>query len=135
MSIVVDTDVVSYLFRGSPLGENYIPILENRQAVISFMTLAELLLWPLRSQWGEARERRLRNFLDERFEVCFPDGELCALWAEIRHRGYAKGHPVEPSDAWIAATALYFHAPLVTHNERQYRDIDRLEIITTGGMS
>ncbi len=31
--VVVDTDVVSFLFRGGPLGESYVPLVENRQAV------------------------------------------------------------------------------------------------------
>jgi len=128
--IVVDTDVVSFLFRDDALADVYSPILEGKQAVISFMSLAELALWPLRSNWSPARERRLHDYLDENFGVCFPDEEICRLWAQVRHQGFAKGHPVSPSDAWIAATARYLDAPLVTHNARHFQRLDRLEIVT-----
>jgi len=128
--IVVDTDVVSFLFRDDALSGLYSPILEGKQAVISFMSLAELALWPLKSHWSTVRVRRLRDYLDETFGVCFQDEKLCRLWAEVRYQGFTKGRPVSPSDAWIAATARYLSAPLVTHNEQHFRHLDRLEILT-----
>ena len=41
---VVDTDVVSYLFRGSPVAQLYRKHLTGKLLVISFMTLAEIRL-------------------------------------------------------------------------------------------
>ena len=38
--LVVDTDVVSYIFRGHPLSERYVDILRDQELVISFMTRA-----------------------------------------------------------------------------------------------
>jgi predicted nucleic acid-binding protein len=35
-----------------------------------------------------------------------------------------------PKDAWIAATALYLNAPLVTHNAAHFRDVPGLHVIT-----
>lgn len=46
-AVVVDTDVVSYLFKSHPVAHEYLPDLENRTPVISFMTLAELDRWVL----------------------------------------------------------------------------------------
>ncbi len=80
--VVVDTDVVSFIFRQDLLGEHYIPRLEQNQCVIPFMTLAELALWPLRARWNPERERKLLEYLEDNFAVLFADKQLCFLWAQ-----------------------------------------------------
>ena len=57
-SVVVDTDVVSYLFKSHPTAFQYLPDLTDRTPMISFMTLAELDRWVLEARWGEARYPR-----------------------------------------------------------------------------
>jgi tRNA(fMet)-specific endonuclease VapC len=47
MAIVVDTDVLSYLFKGDTRGDLYRPHLDGQVLLISFMTLAELDRWAL----------------------------------------------------------------------------------------
>jgi len=44
-SVVIDTDVLSYLFKQDSRGESYQAHLEGKFGVISFMTLAELGVW------------------------------------------------------------------------------------------
>jgi len=39
-AVVVDTDVVSFLFKSHPVAVQYLPDLNDRTPVISFMTLA-----------------------------------------------------------------------------------------------
>jgi hypothetical protein len=48
-SIVLDTDVVSFPFKGDTRAQLYIPHLQNRQWLISFMTEAELEQWALQA--------------------------------------------------------------------------------------
>ncbi len=43
--VVVDTDVVSLIYKRHSFSLPYVDLLENRQLVMSFMTLAELRLW------------------------------------------------------------------------------------------
>jgi tRNA(fMet)-specific endonuclease VapC len=43
-----------------------------------------------------------------------------------------KGRPVDPSDAWIAATAIRYNLPLVTHNRRHFDGITGLQVISEG---
>ena len=50
---VVDTDVVSFLFKNHPFAHHYLPDLADRSLVISFMTVAELDRWVLEARWGE----------------------------------------------------------------------------------
>lgn len=40
--VIVDTDVVSYQFKGDTRSARYTPLLAGSLAAISFMTLAEL---------------------------------------------------------------------------------------------
>src|ERR1017187_9263880 len=71
MNIVVDTDVVSFLFKNHPIGKRY-------------------------------------------------DSDLAGR----------AGRRIECADAWIAATATLYDAPLVTHNRRDYLGVPGLSIVS-----
>ena len=60
------------------------------------------------------------------------DEAVCALWARVRYDRDKTGRPIAVADAWIAATALYLDAPLVTHNARDFDQIKNLEVYTAG---
>ena len=130
-AVVVDTDVVSYLFKSHPNAFHYFPDLTDRTPVISFMTQAELDRWVLEARWGEARRKRLREYL-ERFVVLPYDRVLCAKWAEVTVAAQARGRRIECADAWIAATALLVGAPLITHNRNDYLGVPGLTLISHG---
>ena len=51
--VVVDTDVVSFLFKSHPIGFRYDPELADRAALISFMTVAEVERWAIQYRWIE----------------------------------------------------------------------------------
>lgn len=63
-SVVVDTDVVSLIFKRHSLADVYLDALDGKQLVVSFMTLAELSLWARRRSWGPERRERLSRFLN-----------------------------------------------------------------------
>jgi predicted nucleic acid-binding protein len=128
-SVVVDTNVVSFVFKGDSRAELYRLHLNGRLLVISFMTVAELDRWALERNWGAARrarmEQHLRNF------VIYPfDRALCLKWAEATTSARRKGYPIESADAWIAATALVQGIPLVTHNPADFQGVDGLVLIS-----
>jgi predicted nucleic acid-binding protein len=60
--------------------------------------------------------------------VCYPDEKMCTLWAEVKHESNRKGTLISSPDAWIAATALYLDAPLVTNNAPDCEHLGDLEI-------
>lgn len=126
---VVDTDVVSFVFKQDTRAFLYQPHLDGKQLVISFMTLAELDRWALRSNWGEARRARLEAYLSA-FAVYPSDRALCHEWARVMEAGRRSGRPIQPPDAWIAATAIVCNAPLVTHNPGDYTAVSGLSLIT-----
>lgn len=41
-----------------------------------------------------------------------------------------KGRPIETADAWVAAAALMFDVPLITHNRKHFENVENLKIIS-----
>jgi len=130
-SVVVDTDVVSFLFKSHPIGRGYLPELKAPVPLISFMTLAELERWAIQYRWGRARLDALRDYLC-RFTVVHSGPDLCRMWAQVTVAAQAVGRRIECADAWIAATALLYEAPLVTHNRNHYLGVPGLKLISHG---
>jgi len=118
-AVVVDTDVVSFLFKGDERAELYLPFLEDRQWLISFQTQAELEQWALLANWGSTRVEWLRLYFG-RFAIVPSSHDLALRWAEAMVSGRRSGRPIETADAWIAATSLLYDAPLLTHNKSDY---------------
>src|SRR5271166_6236121 len=96
--VVVDTDVISYLFKSHPTAFQYLPDLAGRTPMVCFMTLAELDRWVLEARWGEGRRKRLREYL-ERFLVMPYDRDLCAKWADVTVAAQACGRRIDCADA------------------------------------
>lgn len=126
-SYVIDTDVVSYLFRGDSRAERYRAYLGESVRLVSFMTLAEVKYWAVSRGWGSARRRELDDYLDQ-FVVIFSDDDLCEIWARVVHQARRNGRPILPSDAWIAATAISLDVPLITNNLGDYAGVDDLQL-------
>ena len=124
--IVLDTDVVSFLFKADTRAQIYLPQLQDRQWFISFMTEAELEQWALLANWSEKRVVWLRLFLS-RFVVVPSSHDLVLKWAEAMVAARRNGRRIETADAWIAATALLYNAPLLTHNKADYLGIPGLQ--------
>lgn len=127
--LVVDTDVVSYLFRNDTRVANFVPILNGHVLYVSFMTVAELDRWALSRNWGPSRmatlEIHLRTFVFHPF-----DRALCRRWAEAVDGARRRGRPIQTADAWIAATALHLNLPLVTHNPSDYAGVAGLTVLS-----
>jgi tRNA(fMet)-specific endonuclease VapC len=128
-TIVVDTDVLSYIFKGDTRSSLYHLHVTGKLALISFMTLAELRQWSRFRNWGHARQQRLEDFLRD-YVVVHSDDHLCTKWAEVTRSSIRSGHPIDSADAWIAATALLHGVPLVTHNRGHYLGVTGLTLIS-----
>jgi tRNA(fMet)-specific endonuclease VapC len=81
------------------------------------------------SHWGQRRRERLERFL-ARYVTHYPDRDLCRLWAGIFVGARSKGKPIQTADAWIAATAMLYDVPLLTHNAGDYAGVDGLQMVT-----
>jgi len=127
-TVLVDTDVVSFVFKNHPLASRYLPDLMGRTLAISFMTLAELYRWALQSAWGMSRWKQLEAYLDQ-FVILPYSKRLCSQWAEVMVVAQANGYRIDCADAWIAASALLYQAPLLTHNRNDYLGVPGLKLI------
>ena len=124
--IVLDTDIVSFLFKADTRAQVYLPQLQDRQWFISFMTEAELEQWALLANWSEKRVVWLRLFIG-RFVVVPSSHDLVLKWAEAMVAARRNGRRIETADAWVAATALLYDAPLLTHNKADYLGVPGLQ--------
>jgi predicted nucleic acid-binding protein len=128
--LVVDTDVASFIFKWHPdFAPRYVTIVRGSELIASFMTLAEMRQGALGANWGPRKCAVLEAFLAD-FSILHSDSLLCATWAAVRNESTRKGRPISSADAWIAATALVLSAPLVTNNPRDYRHLDKLQLVT-----
>ncbi len=128
-AVVVDTDVLSFQFKRDTRADLYDAHLAHKILTVSFMTVAELDLWALLHRWGEARKKGMQELL--RAYLIHPfDRELCLKWAEVTSSVRRKGHDIQVGDAWIAATALRHGIPLVTHNRRDFANVEGLTVIS-----
>jgi len=128
--LLVDTDVVSYLFRHDSRAESYRPHLQGRLLIISFMTFAELELWAVAHNWGPARRQEMEEHL-RGFTVLHSSPDLCSWWAMARDEARRRGRPIQASDAWLAAAALLYKMPLLTNNPHDFVGVSGVTIVTT----
>lgn len=128
-SCVVDTNVVSYLFKNSPIAQLYRPHLVGKVLTISFITLAEVRFWMLWAKWGVTRIARMEAYLQQ-FVLYPADDDLCDVWAQVVYSERTKGRIIGSQDAWIAATAVQTGIPLVTHNRKHFEGIDNLVVVS-----
>jgi tRNA(fMet)-specific endonuclease VapC len=127
--VVIDTDVLSFLYKRDTRAKLYEPHLNDPPFIVSFMSLAELRRWTLERNWGESRRQALEGYLT-RYLILHSDDQMCERWARAINSARLRGRPIGAADAWVAATALLLDIPLVTHNGAHYRGIDGLHVIS-----
>jgi tRNA(fMet)-specific endonuclease VapC len=110
-SLVLDTDVASYLFKNSSRAKPFRPMLKGKRPALAFVSVAELFKWTLKRHWGPRKIEQLETAL-RRCVVIPYDRELAWAWARVVAACEDAGRPIAPSDAWVAAAALRHDVPL-----------------------
>lgn len=131
-AVMLDTDVFSFIFKQDTRAALYAPHLAGAQACLAFQSVAELRLWGLTRNWGEARRQSLEASI-ARCLVLPYDNAISHHWAEVNAHRLRIGRPIGCGDAWIAAIALHHSLPLLTHNASDYADIPGLSLVSHGG--
>lgn len=126
--IIADTNVVSYLMKGTDIGRRYVPHLAGKVIGIVFVTVAEMHYGAEKRNWGERRRRQLEEHL-KNFVVLPYNNEISKVYARVVIERERAGRPISWPDAWIAATALWYGLPLVSH-DGDFDGISGLRLIT-----
>jgi tRNA(fMet)-specific endonuclease VapC len=92
---LLDTNVVSFLFKGDTRAAAYAPLLQGNRLAISFMTVAELFEWAAVRNWGNHRLTRLEQALTL-YLVIPVDVELCRVGGHSGHDNKRQGKPLPP---------------------------------------
>ena len=127
MIAVVDTSVVSILFRDGNDAFFYSQQLSGRRLVVSFQTIEELWFGAFKDGWGEKRKNELVRHL-ESYEVVWPNDQIVNICAKLRSEREKAGRRLNTADAWIAATPIYLDCPLASH-DRDFSGIPDLTLI------
>lgn len=130
-ALVLDTCIVSFLFKQDTRATLYESDLVDKLLVISPMTVAELERWTLVRNWGTARRHALQEYLRQYIVHPFTV-DLCREWARVTQVAQNNGHTVNCADAWVAAVATLQDVPLVTNNANDFRGITGLSVISYG---
>lgn len=116
-SLLVDTDVFSYVAWRRSQADDFREILRGRLLSVSFATVGELFYGAAKGRWGPRRVERLTAtlrpyiVLPGTYEVATTFGSILAAFRD----------QVEERDMWVAATAIVHEMPIVTNNLRHFR--------------
>ncbi|MDR3108337.1 MAG: PIN domain-containing protein [Planctomycetaceae bacterium] len=127
-SLLLDTNIITYFFSDTTWRELYLPIVRGKNLYISFVTIAELLESAYHRRWGVRKFHEFREKLAREYAIVPFCEDICDHFAWIRHE--RRNSPISVSDALIAATALAYNLPLVTHNKKDFYGIDGLNVIS-----
>ncbi|MFO7744518.1 MAG: PIN domain-containing protein [Psychroflexus sp.] len=101
-SLLLDSNILLYLLNGE---ETLIPLLEDKQLYLSFITQLELLSFPGIS---EKEINKIKSFIDKCIII-----EMSSTIKEYTIK-LRKKHKLKLPDSIIAASSLYINVPLVT---------------------
>jgi len=88
--VIVDTDVISFIFKDHQLAPVYQAILAGRSLTVSLITLAEIEYGMEAKNWGARRRELMGRFLS-RFKPLLPDIDTANQWAPIKSGCEKKG--------------------------------------------
>lgn len=128
--IVLDTDVVSRLLRGT-LSEDLAARLIGLTLIVTFVTVGELFRGAAHARWGARRVDMLTSWL-EGVPMIPADAAVARRWGEVTGSALRSGQPLPANDAWIAACCLVHGLALATYNPRDFAAVDGLELVTAG---
>ncbi len=126
--LLLDSNTISYYFRGDPLVVPRLQALRPADLGVPVIVEYELRYGLLRLPQEAAIPRlaALEQLLRPLLRLAF-DSECAAQAARIRAELEVAGTPMGPYDTLIAATALRHQATLVTRNVREFSRVPGLQ--------
>ena len=125
MRHMLDTNIVSHLFKRHPGVVNRMADLTPADVCISSITEAELLYGAYKKQSGGLKET-IREFLST-ITICDWDSDAAAIYGKLRAEMEKRGKVMGDLDQLIAAHALSLGTTIVT-NDRAFGMVQELTI-------
>ncbi|MEZ4984474.1 MAG: PIN domain-containing protein [Saprospiraceae bacterium] len=130
MNYVFDTSAILYYLKDPITREriisDYQPFEEGNNAIISIVTLGEIMAIAQKNSWGNLRIEAVNKILKQFLVVEIKYGKLLEKYAEIEAFSQRKHKRITTSftarnmgknDVWIAATAAITDAILITSDK------------------
>lgn len=128
MKFLLDTNVCIRFLNGcNPSIQKRMSKHKPEDIVLCSVVKAELLVGVAKSENPEGRLKKIKPFL-ERFASLPFDDSAATSYAEIRADLEKRGLPIGPNDLQIASIAVANQLVLVTHNVREFRRVNGLNI-------
>lgn len=124
---VLDTNTVSYFFRGEGGVANRLLAIPPRDIALAAITTYELRFGVARNPQAKRLAEQLETLLSWVTILPFDDA-VSQIAAEIRVELERAGQPIGPLDVLIAATGLAANGTLVTRNVSEFGRIGKLRI-------
>jgi tRNA(fMet)-specific endonuclease VapC len=128
MKYLLDTNVcIKYLNGSSESVKRHIKKLHPSEIVICSVVKSELFAGAYKSKNKENTLDKLKIFFSPLKSLPFND-EAAEAYGKIRADLEKKGTPIGPYDLQIASIAVFNDLTLVTHNKREFRRVEGLDI-------
>jgi len=127
MKYILDTNTIIYFFKGMGNISQRLLSFPPKEIGIPAIVYYELLFGIFKSSRQKEKIHQLQLLAQSANLIPFGEKEAHVA-AEIRANLEKRGLPIGPMDVLIGATALANRAILVTHNLKEFKRIDRLEI-------
>ncbi len=128
MRYLLDTDICIYIIKKKPEQVlKKLAKLESTDAVISTVTLSELIYGAEKSQYRAKNLEALTGFLLP-IDILSWDESAAKSTGEIRAVLEKSGKVIGPYDLQIAGQALSLNLTLVTNNEKEFSRVKGLKI-------
>lgn len=124
---ILDTNTLIYFFKGvGNVAKNLFSI-SPAEIGLPAIVLFELEVGIGKSVQPDKRKIQLQQFIDTVNLLPFARQEaICA--AKIRLQLESKGNVIGPYDILIAATAISANGVLITHNMKEFKRVDGLQV-------
>lgn len=122
--MTIDANIVIAYLWGDPKIIDTLSLWKEEGKPLFLSTVAETEILSF-SGWTQKEQLETEQFIEGTFTSISFDRTLARIAAEIRRKAKIKF-----PDAAIAATAIFTRTPIVTRNERDFRKIPNLPIVT-----
>ena len=129
LSYLVDTDWIIHYLSGNRKIVEKLRSFKEEGLSISIISLAELYEGIYYSKNPDGNEEGLQNFLTG-VTILGIDEEICRIFGRERGKLRNQKQLIGDIDLLIASTGLYYKLPILTNNQRHYKMVAGLKILS-----